>query len=111
MSNYIKYEEIPLELMGPGIQRKILGYQENLMLVKVFLEKGSVADLHHHPHQQIGHVLEGKFEMEIDEGVERVRKKLERSWNKLNPDMKKIIKDKYEAAIKILVSLDKNNQQ
>jgi len=66
MPNYIKYDEIPLEPMGPGIQRKILGYQENLMLVKVFLEKGSVADLHHHPHQQIGHVLEGKFEMEID---------------------------------------------
>ena len=52
-----------------------------------------------------------KFEMEIDEGVNRVRKKLERSWNKLNPDMKTIIKDKYEAANKILVSLDKNNQQ
>ena len=43
-----------------------------------------------------------KFEMEIDEGVEWVRKKLERSWNKLNPDMKIIIKDKYDATIKIL---------
>lgn len=51
-----------------------------------------------------------KFEMEIDEGVEWLRKKLERSWNKLNPDMKKIIKDKYEAAIKILVCLNNNNQ-
>jgi uncharacterized protein len=44
-----------------------------------------------------------KLEMDIDEGVEWIRKKLERSWNKLNPDMKKIIKDKYEAVIKILV--------
>ena len=51
-----------------------------------------------------------KLEMEIDKGVERVRKKLERSWNKLNPDMKKIMKDKYEAAIKILVCLNNNNQ-
>ncbi len=52
-----------------------------------------------------------KFEMEIDEGVERVRKKLRRSWNKLNPDMKKILKGKYEAAITILVCLNNNNQQ
>ena len=51
-----------------------------------------------------------KFEMEIDEGVDRVKKKLERSWNKLNPEMKKNIKDKYQAAIKILASLNKNNQ-
>jgi len=51
-----------------------------------------------------------KLEMEIDKGVERVIKKLERSWNKLNPDMKKIMKDKYEAAIKILVYLNNNNQ-
>jgi uncharacterized protein len=52
-----------------------------------------------------------KFEMDIDDGVERVRKKLKRSWNKLNPDMKNIIKDKYEAANKILVSLNKHNQR
>lgn len=44
-----------------------------------------------------------KFGMDIDEGIEWLRKKLKRSWNKLNPDMKKIVKDKYEAAIKILV--------
>ncbi len=66
MQNYIKYDEIPIETMGPGIQRKILGYQENLMLVKVFFDKGSVAEVHNHPHQQIGHILEGKFELEID---------------------------------------------
>ncbi|NNG26555.1 MAG: HD domain-containing protein [Ignavibacteriaceae bacterium] len=50
-----------------------------------------------------------KFEFEIDEGADWVRKKLERSWNKLNPDMKKIIKDKYEASGKILVSLNINS--
>ena len=52
-----------------------------------------------------------KFEMDIDEGIDWVRTKLERSWNKLNPDMKKIIKDKYEASVKILVTLNKNNQR
>ncbi|RKY90649.1 MAG: metal-dependent phosphohydrolase [Ignavibacteriae bacterium] len=44
-----------------------------------------------------------KFGMELDEGVEWLREKLERSWNKLNPDMKKILQDKYEAANKFLI--------
>jgi len=56
------------------------------------------------------YLVYAKFEMEIDNGVERVKKKLKRSWNKLNTDMQKIIKDKYEAANKVLLSLDKNNQ-
>jgi len=51
-----------------------------------------------------------KFGMEIDEGIEWLREKLERSWNKLNPDMKKILQDKYEAANKIFNSLNKNHQ-
>ena len=60
-----KNKEFPLVTMAPGIQRKILGYQENLMLVKVFFEKGSVAAVHHHPHQQIGFILDGRFELEV----------------------------------------------
>ena len=66
MSTFMKKDQIPLEKMAAGIQRKILGYQDKLMLVKVFFEKGSVAQMHSHPHQQIGHVLEGRFELEID---------------------------------------------
>jgi quercetin dioxygenase-like cupin family protein len=57
--------EISLESMGPGIRRKILGYQENLMLVKVFFDEGSIAERHKHPHQQVGYILEGKFEFDI----------------------------------------------
>jgi len=66
MSVFLKNDQMPLEQMATGIHRKILGYQENLMLVKVFFAKGSVAERHSHPHQQIGHVLEGEFELEID---------------------------------------------
>jgi len=51
-----------------------------------------------------------KFGMEIDEGIEWLREKLGRSWNKLNTDMKKILQDKYEAANKILNSLNNNHQ-
>ena len=66
MSPFIKRDQVPIEEMAAGVQRKILGYQENLMLVKVFFEKGSVAARHSHPHQQIGHILEVRFELEIE---------------------------------------------
>jgi len=65
MSYYRISDDIPLESMAPGIKRKILAYQNNLMLVKVFIDAGSVADMHSHPHQQVGYILEGKFEFDI----------------------------------------------
>jgi HD superfamily phosphodiesterase len=40
--------------------------------------------------------------MDIDKGTEWLRRKLERSWNKLIPEAKEMVKDKYLAAIEIL---------
>ena len=43
-----------------------------------------------------------QHQMEIDEGTAWVRAKLERSWNKLCPEGKEMIKEKYEAIQKIV---------
>ena len=40
------------EDIGNGMRRKILGYDNNLMLVKVWFEKGAVGPVHAHPHTQ-----------------------------------------------------------
>ena len=40
--------------------------------------------------------------MEIDEGRNWVKRKLERSWNKLTPAVQELMKEKYEAALLIL---------
>jgi uncharacterized protein len=40
--------------------------------------------------------------MEIDEGRSWVKKKLERSWNKLTPAVQELMKEMYEAALLIL---------
>lgn len=40
--------------------------------------------------------------MNVDEGTKYVRRKLERSWSKIIPEAKEIIKDKYEASKLIL---------
>ena len=62
---FIKSEEIEWETVEEGVQRKILGYDEQLMMVCVRFEKGSIGALHHHIHRQVSYVESGSFEVTI----------------------------------------------
>jgi quercetin dioxygenase-like cupin family protein len=62
---FIQDKEMDWEVTGPGMKRKIMAYDESLMLVRVQFEKGGVGSLHSHPHVQITHVESGRFEVEI----------------------------------------------
>ncbi len=62
---FIKDGDIPWELMGNGVRRKIMAWDDSLMVVRVEFEKGGVGNLHHHYHSQITHVEKGVFEVEI----------------------------------------------
>jgi quercetin dioxygenase-like cupin family protein len=57
--------EIEWQNAGPGIQRQIFGYGEQVMMVKVKFEKDAVGTLHHHPHVQVTYVGSGAFEVSI----------------------------------------------
>jgi quercetin dioxygenase-like cupin family protein len=58
-------EETHWEFLGNGISRKIFGYNEQIMLVKVRFEKGAIGQLHNHHHTQVTYVESGVFEMTI----------------------------------------------
>ena len=73
---FIENQEVPWESTGPGMKRKIMAWDEKLMLVKVHFEKGAVGALHQHPHTQITHIENGVFEVEI--GDEKKILKVER---------------------------------
>ena len=45
-------KELKWENPGPGIRRQIMGYDEQLMMVKVQFEKGAVGTMHEHHHSQ-----------------------------------------------------------
>jgi quercetin dioxygenase-like cupin family protein len=62
---FIVDSEMEYEITGPGVKRKIMSYDERLMLVKVIFEKGSVGPLHQHYHTQITHIESGSFDVEI----------------------------------------------
>jgi quercetin dioxygenase-like cupin family protein len=57
--------KIPWETVAPGMKRKIMAYEERLMMVRVEFEKGAVGIVHRHHHSQISIVESGKFEVEI----------------------------------------------
>ncbi len=63
---FIEEADIELDKLGDGIGRKIITYDESLMLVKVIFEKGSVGAIHQHYHTQISYVEKGVFEVMIN---------------------------------------------
>jgi len=68
---FIENETIPWEQMDTGVKRKIMAWDDNLMMVKVDFEKGGVGTVHQHYHSQITHIESGVFEVEID-GIKKV---------------------------------------
>ncbi len=59
--------ELAWEDLGGGLRRKIMSYDNDLMLVKVAFEKGGVGAIHSHPHKQMSYIAKGKFEVTIGE--------------------------------------------
>ena len=66
IKTFINSENIKWETVGTGIERKILGYDDQVMMVHIRFEKGAVGSLHHHLHRQVSYVESGSFEVTID---------------------------------------------
>lgn len=62
---FLLSKQIKTETVGAGVTRQILGYSKEIMLVKVVFEKGSVGDMHSHPHVQSSYIESGRFEVTV----------------------------------------------
>ncbi|WP_134089109.1 cupin domain-containing protein [Olivibacter sp. XZL3] len=51
--------------VGEGVSRKMLSYNEEMMVVRVRFKAGAVGEVHQHLHTQITCVVSGKFEFSI----------------------------------------------
>ncbi len=60
-------EEIEWEIVAEGVKRKIMGYDDKIMLVKVHFEEGGIGAMHEHYHSQVTYVVDGEFELTIGE--------------------------------------------
>ena len=63
---FIMSSDISWEQVDNGVERKILGYDDEVMMVCVRFKKGAIGTLHHHIHRQITYVQDGRFEVSID---------------------------------------------
>ncbi|MCV9387802.1 cupin domain-containing protein [Reichenbachiella ulvae] len=60
---FIFDNEIEWEVIDEHVRRKILGYDDRIMMVKVEFKTGGVGAVHDHPHTQVTHVESGAFEL------------------------------------------------
>ena len=63
---------IEWEVVGEGIKRKIMGYDDRIMMVNVLFEKGAIGVPHEHYHSQVTNVAQGIFEVTIDGVTKRM---------------------------------------
>ena len=63
--NFIFAAETAWHDAGGGAERQILGYNDDIMMVKVSFKKGQVGAMHSHPHTQVTYVASGKFEFTV----------------------------------------------
>ncbi|MDD2798591.1 MAG: cupin domain-containing protein [Bacteroidales bacterium] len=71
--NFLMGEELPWEDVGGGLSRQLMGYDGQLMLLKVKFEKGGIGYVHEHFHSQTSYVISGVFEATIN-GVKKILK-------------------------------------
>ncbi len=54
------------EELGAGVSRQFLGWDNQIMMVKVKFQKGAVGTPHQHFHTQAAYVASGKFEFTVN---------------------------------------------
>ena len=64
--NFLLSSELEWEQPSQGLTCQIMGYDGQLMLVKVKFEKGAIGYVHEHFHSQATYVVSGKFEVMIN---------------------------------------------
>ena len=64
--NFMDNAAISWEYAGEGMTRQVLGYDGQIMMVKVKFEKGAIGYEHEHYHSQVSYVASGKFEVIIN---------------------------------------------
>ncbi len=60
----------PKVTVEPGIQRQMLGFNDEIMMVKAIFEKDSIGYLHEHYHSQCTYVESGEFEVTVGDEVQ-----------------------------------------
>ena len=62
----IKGNEMVSKGCEPGVSRKVLAWDKELMMCEIRFEKGAKGSLHAHPHRQVTYVAKGSLLFSLD---------------------------------------------
>lgn len=71
---WVFHEDTTVTPADPGVERRILAYNSDVMCVEHHFTQGARGNLHAHPHTQLTYVAEGVFEFTIDGETKVVKK-------------------------------------
>ena len=71
---WVFHEEAEAQAAGEGFVRRVLAYDEGMLIVENSFAAGAVGGLHSHPHLQTAYIVEGVFDFEIDGETKRLHK-------------------------------------
>ncbi|WP_448206973.1 cupin domain-containing protein [Azospirillum sp. sgz302134] len=69
---FVRDAAVDWQDLGDGVRRKILGYNDAMMMVRVEFEAGAIGPQHRHPHVQCAVVEKGSFDVTIEGRTERL---------------------------------------
>ncbi|WP_143873656.1 cupin domain-containing protein [Catenovulum sediminis] len=72
-NNFVFSEDVSIEDLGQGVTRQILGYNEELMVVKVWFDTGAEGYVHSHPHSQVTYVESGEFDVNVGGEIKQLK--------------------------------------
>ncbi len=70
---FLMAEDLEWEVVGEGVKRKIMGYDDKIMLVVVEFDEGGIGYKHEHHHSQVTYVESGEFDFSIGEVTKTVK--------------------------------------
>lgn len=70
-ARFLSGDVLPIEEVQDGISRQIMGYNKDLMLVKVWFNAGAEGYQHEHIHSQTTYIESGIFDVTIDNVTQR----------------------------------------
>lgn len=70
---FLMAEDLEWEVVGEGVKRKIMGYDDKIMLVVVEFDEGGIGYKHEHHHSQVTYIESGEFDFSIGEITKTVK--------------------------------------
>ncbi|KIL52124.1 cupin domain-containing protein [Jeotgalibacillus soli] len=61
-------------ITGEGVTRKLLSRGGSMMMSEMAFKKGAIGEVHSHAHEQMCYIVAGRFEFNLDDQIQIIKK-------------------------------------